>query len=690
MWLKIILMLSAMPLMGMEQPLPVARLENYILISNNGNEIVLDGNVVREYLPGLAERFHKGMKEASGKIVIQDLDGNALANLQELINHYQRLKKDFDGRKAQAQQKVNKALDQLEKEKISAAAKQERKKEILEEYSSDLSYLDDSQVEQLSNKIQELPQIGEHFIPLFKELVGWQVSLEIEQAMAKFAAYNVGITQGYDLFKDIDPHAQLLYLAQADLSVNEIIKVLEWFIELENNPIANQMPNLELFGKIRTKIVDFIAQNIGAILVRYPDFKNILERPEFKNLSEPLRETIVKKNQQFFTKILRAAIPWPGGPGAMQEYVPFVSDLANQVIALHDRESKYNIYDFKNRTFKNSNVISQKLPLRSTYWNTFGTGYILWGSDRLIVYSGSNLYLYDINTGQRLFGSDLRIGNFIKIQTINNNQILVKNNNSELYLFGYDQERNTFRLINKSEKPIWDFVVLNDHEYLGMLVKQLDNTVYIFKYNVAQMKMTEEKYISIPEGSFLAGMRKINNDEVVIWITHGEADLPTQYLRIAIPDLNVISSYNIPLQIIGRLGESTEIVPMNSGYALIKEGRMGPRSFQFFLYNIKTETKIPLEKLKSVIVLDKNHIAAFDQQSNNFVIVFVSQTSTLDEILNEIQREMAHQPAQPVAVQLQKRAASPTLEERPIPAAAQGARTEVPEVKRKRPEKPNG
>lgn len=89
----------------------------------------------------------------------------------------------------------------------------------------------------------------------------------------------------------------------------------------------------------------------------------------------------------------------------------------------------------------------------------------------------------------------------------------------------------------------------------------------------------------------------------------------------------------------------------------------------------------------SIIALDHNHVAYVARNGFQVIVKFVPQASTMEEIFAEIKKQIALRPAQPA--QPQKRAASSTQEERPIPAAAQGARPEVPEIKRKRPEKPN-
>lgn len=658
----ILLGLSFSFVLSMEQPLPMVQLQNYTLISNDGQEITLDGDWVREYLPGLAERVElstkHGMSEGAGKVTIKDLNGQALLNFKSLLTDYITLRRAFD---KQAEHMAQKAS--------------------IEDYLTYLEQSDKRIKEQLNIKIEKLPQIGDHFIPLFKEMIGWQMPVIIEESMAYVAVRLLNPQEAYELFKNLDPLAQLLYLNEVEFSVDSIVKLLEWLVTLENNPIAQFLEGFGLFEKVRTKIIDFVAQN---------------------------------SQKLFPITIIRPGHLWAGS-------TPFISDLGDQIIALHDNSQIKNIYDFKKDGFKSLKWISS--PKREE-------GYVFWNPDKLIIYEETSFDVYDINTSKKIFAPSmtkhLKISPIRQIVPISNDQLLI-----------IDKSRTIHKLTIKADKSysiepilynVLDIVKINDSEYIS--VERYQNNLRLTLRKINNAELLKELSIAGLANYSLNFLKKISNNELGMVLTPAPGNFVTlKYVIVSIPDLKLTAVEDFVYTYRPGQYQYYKFIPMNAHRILIRE--ISPEKTAIYFFDVFSKVKTSLERFSSAVVLDKNHIAAFDQRTNNFEIQFFPQFATLSEILDEIQKKSAPQlqrpkqpqpalkrpvppatetpiPAaakglkpeareikrqrseaieEPVASQSRKRAASPTRE---IPVAAQGVRPELPETKEPRVEKPNG
>lgn len=662
MYFLIFVLIFVFPIFGMEQPLPVVQLQNYTLVSNDGKEIALEGDLVRDFAPGLAEKFRSGFKESQGRITISDLDSQALQNFKILLE--QTKKKELDLRRYNDViiRDVELRMKLVPHTQYVGEVPREQKElevqtRILIEGMHKVRAEAYKYAAQLKEELQKLPEIGEHFLALFNEAVKWQVPYILELALAQFAADQIDIKDGYKEFKDLDPRAQLFYLHEVGFSSESIISVYQWIVALAEAQATKAIQsNKELYDDIIEKIVEFTVQNIVAILAKNPTFKNLFAKEEYKAIGELLRQELVKMNLHFFTTIIRPAVRWPG------QQRPYVDSLGGSFIALHDTNPQNNIYDWQNKIFRSSTEIS-KSDIR----------YILWGPDLLVGYTEFYIYISDINTGEGIFYNDLQSGNIEQVLPITNNKILIRNWHNELLTFIYDREHKNLTKAH-TQSSVADILSINENEYLlvNKYKYQGNYNLKISLNKVGQTKPVKQTIINMPTQFFIRS-RKISNQEVGIivgLVQIPEPQMRFKYLNVSIPDLHIVS---LDLPQLLRVGYS----PMTFEYLLAGE----EGSNKISLYNVASQTMIPLpEKLSSVVALDKNRIAAFDQQSNIFVILFIPHVSTLSEILDELQRRVV--PRQ----EPQKRPASPEPI-RPVPAAAKGLN---PEAKRQRPEKPNG
>lgn len=624
-----------------QQPLPLAQLQNYVLVSSNGKEIIFDGNLVREFLPGLAERVaiaaKQGMKEATGKVAIADLDGQALSNLKSLLTDYVNLKNSFEFQNERRAQHVT-----------------------TQEYINLIASSNKRIQEQLTFRIENLPHIEDHFITLFHEMIGWGVPEVLQVAMARLAADLLTIPDAYQVMvnkddpqKNTDPRVQLLYLSEAEFSVDSIIKVFEWFAELENNP--TKLENFDLLSKVSTKIVEFTAPNVQLILAKYPHFRNLFEKPEFKSIGELLAQAFAKIPQIVFTRIIR-----PGQRWLFSQTTPFVSGLGDQIIALHDNNPANNIYDFKTDTFKSFRMFS----------NMGNRGCIFWKPQRIVCPSGKNIHIYDIGAEQKIFDQNLHLHSLIsKILLLDNNIFLVWSD--AVYKFIYDEKDKSYSFERVfGNEFAWEVTAINEQEYIAVNL----NNFHIYRRNISQDKALKE--VKLPVFRLVHAIKKINNNEVGIILE--KHNLQFTYLILSIPDLKILSSEDF---LVDR--DVTKPIPLDAHHVLFKKN-----NGSVHIYNVISKETIPLEIFGDLVVLNKNHIATFDRKTNNFIIQFLPHVSSLNEIFDKLQENMPV--AQQVVQPRRKRSVSPPAQAPRIPAAAKGLRPEVPETKQPRLEKPNG
>lgn len=659
------LMISFSVAIAMEQPLQVVKLENYTLVSNDGKEVVLEGILVRELAPGLAEKFKSGFKEAAGKIIISDLDYQALKNFKALLELTQ--KKDAE------LNKFNQIIAAgVKAENISAPDREyvgegSKEQQVLDyqafklmEGMSKVRAKVYEEAAELKSIIEKLPEIGDHFLALFNESSKWRVPYVLELAFALFAVEHINIKDGLKKLRGLDPRAQLFYLHEVDFSVDSIVEVYQWLIELAAIPATMVIkPNRELYDEIVVKTIEFTAQNIQSILAKYPTFKNLFEMPEFKEISQSLREELAKA-ANFFTTVIR---PAEYGQRHRPDNV-FVSDLGGNSVGLHDISEINNIYNLKDKTFK------------SLKWIKINKGiFVLWDSNRIIGWQGKNFNIYDINNYQRMFTPEKTVQlqtDIIKtIVPITQDQLLMVDQSDNLYKLLINQNKNySIELILKNVHSIF---LVNKNEYVS-----IERSENVLKVVLRKLDSSVIKQLFLPElaNYNLNFARKINDTEVGMVLYPkgaGVGNVVLKYVTISIPDLN----YSI-VDFRYSYKQVSKFSPMNSRFILVSEYYGHNPICKLIDLSLQKVAVLPFT---SAIVFDINRIVAFDPTTKNFVIQFIPEAATLMEILDKIQASAQQS-------QSLKRHAPAANE--PIPAAAQGIRPEKREVKQPRLEKPNG
>lgn len=625
------------------QPLAVVKLDRYTLVASDGKELTLDGNIVREYLPGLADKFREGMLEArTGKIRVNDLDGQALENLKSLLERYIALEQD-----------VNR-----QKEKLSQLA--------VEEYLNQEAALNKRLKEQISLKLESLPEIGDHFIALYKELVFWDAPDALAKAMADFAVRHLELGEAYESFKNLDPYAQLLFLDKVALSDDSIIKALEWLIDLQKNPTATNLENFGLFENIRERIIDYIANNIEPILLKhYEKLKKLFK--ENDQLGNILKKELTKNNPPLYTTTLRKAVR------GTRNYI-IIDQLSNQLLALRDDSEINNIYDFKTHTFSSSAIFKNAI-------NTF----IYWNPNRIISLGAfsPNLAIYDLVSSKIIF--EMKPGIVIKkIIPAGENSLLALGVTNNLYLFNYDSQK---KLTNKKIVALNVLDVMSVGPETFAIIGQVPNkNIKLILYDAqkgAPLRFTELKPSS--DLYIFNTIRRIDADHIgVTFNSKRERDqlfFEILYKIYRISDLAEIASFNFKSS--NYEYPTVRCMPMSKQVVLVDYYGNGP----VLIHDLRKQLPIRLFNLHSVMVLDENHFAAYDGNTKSFIIAFIPETDSVIEIFDEILRYIpAHK-----KTQIQKRPAS-LLRAAPIPAAAQGLKPQERETKRPREEKekPNG
>lgn len=684
--LAIFFMISCSLINAMEQPSQVAQLENYTLISNDGKEVILDGNLVRNYASGLAEQFRSGFKEAQGKLAVLHFDGQTLQNFKMLLEQTAKKEVELQRYNEIVSSGVNAEIELApgrmyvgqgtKEQQISNYQMQELVKGMYRVRAKVYEY-----AAQLKDEIEKLPEIGEHFLALFNEIVKWRVPYILELALGQFAAENIDIKDGFQKLKGLDPRAQLFYLHEVDFTVESIEDLYKWVVELSNTPAQTIQSNKDLYDDIVEKLIEFSAQNIQSILAKHPNFKSLFEMIAFNLMGELLRKEFLKeKYNNLFMTILRTAKRW----GPHSTILPYVSSLGGTFIALHDKDQSNNIYDWQNKVFKSSSQLGSQS----------NTQYVLWGADRLVGHLATNIYVYDINTGKRIFYTQLNIGENIKeIVPITSNQLFIVGTMHKVYKFTL-KEKNTYSIEKLLDRTLGVSAINNQEfvavEYTGNLLKRL---------TLRNSNNRILKELPIPDADtymFLSTLRKISNEKIEILLYRvsraGFYDL--KYIIVSIPDLQLISVSDFEIEYIPTYYYG--FLPITTNYILVKEihssfSNLMPENANIYLYDVISKIKFPLERISSAVVLDKNQIIGFDKITNNFVTQFIPYTSTLSEILDEIQRKTVPPSPQslifiPQKPQLQKRPVSP-VPEVTIPAAAKGLKPEAHEAKRPREEK---
>lgn len=656
--------------LSMEQP-RIAVLDTYKLQGNKGSEVTFPGTVVRELLPGLAEQFRLGMKEAAGTISIHNLDQEGLQVLKRWLNKIYPIQQQFEKKIVEIRTDTDKHLKNIvfpEQEKQSEVAE---KNKIVENANKQMEQTIFEMVLQAKSELEKLPGIGEYFLEIFNNFIKWNAHLILAESSGYFAAEQIDFSNDdtFNQLQLLDPEAQLLYLYRAEYTLENIYRAYEWFKTLTDTPtIVAQENNRNLLDAVAQKLIAFTVAHIEDILKKYPTFKNLITEPQFAAIGKMLRAELVEKPMpiSFFLKILRTAVPWSA------EKLPFVTDLDDQIVALRDNSKEKNIFDFKTNNFKSFPWISS---------SDKSATFVFWNPDRLISYPtqsnmGITFDVYDLKTGRKIFMPSmtkaLEIQPIRSIIPITNNQLLILDDANNLYKLTIKEDKSY--TIARFLENVFRIIKMNDQEFISV-EKQPDI------FHLSLRKIDSGQILKVLKVEGLANyslnfIRKISNNEVGMVLTPPPADVATlRYLVVSIPDLKVSSLNDFTYRYQPDHYNYYKFIPMNSQLILIKEISKWNNKEKIILFNVVSKGIIELSG--SAIVLDANHLAAWNQK--NFVIEFIIQNATLLEILDEIQKNIVTQPPQ-----IQKRPAP--VQSPAITPAAKGSKSEAPESKRQKSE----
>ena len=661
--------LSFFTMLSMEPP-RVAVLENYTLGSNDGQEVTIPGNVIRELAPGLAEKFRVGYKEVVGRITIPDLDGRALQNFKQVLEltapKENALHKENDRILAATQKEIEKITFPVGQE---AQEREARSKLLMQGMASVRNYADKLAGE-LKTELEQLPEIGD--LNLFNEIIKWGVPSILELAFAQFLAEQIDIKDGYAQLKDLDPRAQLLYLHESEFSVEAIMSIYEWVAKLAGHAATLSVAaNKEVYDSIQEKLAPFTAQNIIPIIQKHPHFKNIFEKLEFKNMGDLLRQEFLKEDyNNLFIQLLRAGL----GRADLWSII----DLGDKLIGLSDDNQLNNLYNFVTHNFESF------FPLAGANKNY---QFALWGPDKIIKYSAHRFVptAQGMAHGFLVYDKNSQLLGAYPIKTFGIREIVPVDAN-HLLLNMYQQQGGGGRLVswdlqvpNKKLKTILNnviHVIKISHDHCVVIYNEEDG-LYVGLLHFPDLKFIKRK---IDYELFRAKeVHKINNNQVGIMFYKLSANRINKYLIIDIPTLNFVS-YDISNTYMYGYSEA---VMLSTEYIIERFGS----TYELVTARTNQRAKLPWNNYVAVTALDSTHVAAINYGARTFIIQFIPQTATLAQILDEIQKKVA--PQQQPSQQSQKRPAVQEPE-RPIPAAAQGLKPAAREAKQPRLEKPNG
>ena len=646
--LVILLGLSFSFALSMEQPVP-AVFENYKLVGDDGKVVTFPGNLVRELLPGLAEKFKSWSTEGkTGAITIPNLNQSGLHVLKRLLGPIYDL-----------QQQYVEALKKLE-EKIPIALK-ETEDSYARRAREFLFFAQDGQ-----RILEKIPSIGDHFLPIFNDLILWRVAPILGKAAGIFAAKHLDFGNDADFaqLKQLDPQAQLIYFYEAPITIDNVYRAYEWLKELIQTPaIIIEKNNHPFLDQISDKITDFAIAHIAEILRKYPNFETLIKSLMFEKDSLRMYQAFLRNPQIAFEKVIMT-LPNDSDDAAL------VNLGENRVGVL----SKDILHIFNAKTYQPERMIAAE-----EYFATKNVpkliGYCAFGKNKIVAYSRNQLVIFDLTSGHEPVTIMLPGDPIKEIQSLDDHQLLVR------HVTYYTTYIDVFDVI--TQKFINNFPI---DGFEQMIVLDSENVVIVNRGGLLLRDVKNGKGKmgwGLEEGIRPPSLNRINAFECVVSREIMWRGMTGDRNNIFLSVLNVKNKTLAPLGVvdIGSVNEGAQkILALDRNFFITTSNGN--------LWYIPGQNRIAFigQPLRDSMLLDKNYVAVILKNSPQVIIKFVPQTSTLAEILAEIKKNTASQAKQAQSPQVQKRPAvqEPALF---IPAAAQGARPEVPEVKKPRSEK---
>lgn len=680
----IVLILFFTPIVGMEEqkiePVVAAPQAvgpaNYILQGDQGKGVVFDGKMIRELLPGLAEKFKAGFKEGEGTIVLRNFDQAGLEILKQILTDVRSsqdaFQKEITKINTEAQNKIEvivyppqqKQKETDERNKVMQNAGIEINKALLE------------LAQRAQSKIEAIPKIGEYFLELFNNLILWKATPVLGKAMSLFASEQIdfGKDEEFAQLKQLDPQAQLIYLFEAHYTIENIYRAFEWFKELVGTPdITTQEATRQFLSSVSNKLVAFTVAHINETVRKYPQFKTLILDPILAPTATQLHHALMQSPLIAFEDVLMRY---------SQNNYPSLINLGNvRVGVVYD--DALHIFDIN--TYKRIKKILLKDVLsgaKKAEQFKF-TGDL--NPNHIIAYRFNQLILFDVSENKVLINHTFRLKNNItSVNQLDENRFLVVFNLNTLKIVDIrdlNQDPKGILLRGAKQAVVFDpqhVAIYAEFSRNGQDVREI-----VFWNSLTEQMIRR----TISEGPKRPDIKlhKISLTQCIG--TQDEIRANGRFLTIYLLDAFAHTVVEIGQYEWGNAYP----YPLNATSVLIQSIIQASSPLKFWHLPTRAITPFIDSSTKDVVVLNQNHIAVVVKNPYQVIIKFIPQTSTLSEILDEIQRHaIPAQPGQQAPAQPQKRPASPAREEGAIPAAAQGLRPAGYQAKQPRLEKPNG
>ena len=564
---------------------------------------------------------------------------------KQYINNLQKIEE-------KTQDELDLALDVATVKKIIQADAQVRR---------DREFL--SFVQAAKNIIENIPSIGDHFLPIFNNLILWRAVPILGKAAGVFAAENVdfGNDDDFAQLKQLDPQAQLIYFFEAPITIDNVYRAYEWLKELIETPaIITEKNNHSFLDQISDRITAFVLINIEEIFKKYPKLEMLMQDPALARAAFRLHQGLQNNPEIAFEKVV---MNFP-----KNTYDADLINLGENRVGVLYKQILHVFNAAKNYKLEQKIDVEKYFALPKKGQKPIG--YCALGQNKIVAYSGTQLAIFDLTSSAEPVTIMLPQVSIKELQPLNEHQLLLSDLNNLLVFDIPTQKIVTIFRLSAIQK-----LLVFDPANVVILVKNGELILVDVTGKSLKYKKTWDLFDAIMPQSI--SLNRINAVECGV---SGQV-MPTGILNRFIASfflLNVANQVLTPLGTvdIGSVFEGVQrVISLGTNFFLTSRG---------ILWHIPTQTPITFtQPLRDSMALDKNHVALVLKNSPQVIIKFVPQTSTLAEILAEIKKHTAsQQPSQ----QPQKRPA-PQEAVPFIPAAAQGARTEVPEVKRPRSEK---
>ncbi|GMU19490.1 MAG: hypothetical protein AMXMBFR12_06820 [Candidatus Babeliales bacterium] len=667
MYFMIFLTIFTSSVFGMGQ---VAFLQNYVLQDTDGASVNFPGNYIRILIPGLAQRFRMGMREGqTGTIIIHDLDQPGLNVLKHLLTSVYPLQEEYQKHIQEVETKASGAIEAIVYPDPEKQREINERSKVRENAEAQKNQIFLEFTHKAKAELEKTPNIGDYFLNIYNNLILWKVVPILGKAAGIFAAENLDFTEDdqFGELKKLDPQAQLIYLYEAHYRVENVYRTFEWFKELVSTPgVIAQEEYRQFLDLVSDKLVAFANAHIEAIITQYPLFKNLILDPMLTPTAQQLHQKLIQNPQIAFDyPIMRI--------DKNKDYPQLVA-LGNDRLGIVYDEALH-IFDVQTYTFTHKIPFKVLFPGSKNFKGILVSGGLI--PHHIVASMGRRIVVFDLILNKVTYDYTFKQNISIReIYQLDERRLLI--NTSALRILNLDNLDQDPELV-PGLKSVSHAVVF-DSERVLLYIEPGRGESYLILWNSLTGEQMKKMELPLQLGYHFK-FHKVNNYQCLVY-----SERKLNSIDINTAEIKKIAELNEPWQFSGVF---------NQNYGLIKNNAYELEQV-FNIYFLQNQQNIPFLNIPSrtrrdytVKVINHNHIAHALSLALGVIVKFVPQTSTLEEILSEIQIRVARQPDQPKQPAQKRRAPSVTPEAPGIPAAAKGLRPELPETKQRRLEKPN-